>query len=215
MNKTAIMALLICTAVFAQQKGSFTDPRDGRKYKYTTIGKQIWMAENLNYAGKNDEIGVCYDKKPENCEKYGALYTWKEAEKICPSGWHLPSKDEWEALLEFAGGTGIAGKKLIAKGIWKEAEKKKECKYTTKDTTGRGKVIVTEHDECVTDEFGFSALPVGGYIAGAFKNAGAGCCWWSTFTKEENYRWCVDSEGKMDGNFAMWSYLFSVRCLKN
>ena len=30
-------------------RGTFTDPRDGQTYKYTTIGGRVWMAENLNY----------------------------------------------------------------------------------------------------------------------------------------------------------------------
>jgi len=131
------------------------DSRDGKKYKIVKIGTQTWMAENLNYAGQNDDIGYCLGKDPKNCKKYGALYTWDEAMKICPSGWHLPSKDEWETLVDFAGGEIIAGKKLKAKGAWSEGE----CKYTTEETTGRGKVTVIEHDYCATDEFGFSALP--------------------------------------------------------
>jgi len=132
-----------------------TDSRDGRKYKIVRIGTQTWMAENLNYAGKNDDIGICFAKDPKNCKKYGALYNWDEAMKVCPLGWHLPSKDEWETLVDFAGGEIIAGKKLKTKGAWSDGE----CKYTTEETTGRGKVIVTEHDDCATDEFGFSALP--------------------------------------------------------
>jgi len=130
----------------------FTDSRDGKKYRTVKIGTQTWMAENLNYAGKKDDIGICYGKKPENCEKYGALYTSDEAKKVCPSGWHLPSKKEWQTLINFAGGDKVAGKKL------KATRPDENCKYTTEETTGRGNVIVTEHNECATDEFGFSAL---------------------------------------------------------
>jgi len=236
MSKTAIMALLICTAAFAQQRSTFTDSRDGKKYKYTTIGKQTWMAENLNYAGKNDDIGVCYDKKIKNCEKYGTLYTWEEAKKICPSGWHLPNNEEWETLMEFAGGEEIAGKKLRAKGAWKEDG----CKYTTKETTGRGKVIVTEHDDCATDEFGFLALPGSfcDYLADDGCNNTAGNrigdkgIWWSTneygsshayyfelYKYDENYRNfpSVSLDYTYPGARPVSSRkgLLSVRCLKN
>jgi len=214
MNKTAIIALLICTAAFAQQKGSFTDARDKKTYKTVIIGTQTWMAQNLDYGGKNDDIGKCPGEKAENCKKYGTLYTWKEAKEVCPAGWHLPTMDEWKTLVNFAGGAKIAGKKLKSKsGKWgasfgarerKQAEmdkldlddlKGKErirntpaesfCKYTTEETTARGNVVKTEHDDCITDEFGFSALQVGGGTA-CNSVADAGSSYWWTATEDRN-----------------------------
>ena len=104
--------------------GEFTDVRDGQIYKTVKIGSQIWMAENLNYApvdvasmGEGAWSG-CYDNENANCSLYGRLYTWKVAmgnadcaggkecnpsgtiQGVCPNGWHLPSKEEWQELLE-------------------------------------------------------------------------------------------------------------------
>jgi uncharacterized protein (TIGR02145 family) len=169
----------------------FTDTRDKKKYKTVKIGEQVWMAENLNYHGSDGYLGLCYDKKPEHCKKYGRLYSWNEAKTACPSGWHLPSDDEWEELIDFAGGDEVAGKKLKAKKGWPEYD----CRYTTEDDRGR----TTKHDVC-TDEFGFAALPGGiGEFGNDFDGGGDGGVF-AGFRGGPSERFGGDNEG----NYGIW-----------
>ena len=56
------------------------------------IGNQVWMAENLYY--RTSRGSWCYGNQNANCEKYGRLYTWETAKRVCLAGWHLPSDRE-------------------------------------------------------------------------------------------------------------------------
>jgi len=148
--------------------GTFTDERDGQTYRTVRIGGKTWMAENLNY---KSEGSWCYDDIEDNGDKYGRLYDWESAKKASPVGWHLPTKQEWEALkLAVAGRSSfnnLVAHLLKAKSDW----------------DGDGNVVgPTER----TDAFGFSALPGGiRNPHGDFflvKKTGA---WW-TATRSEN-----------------------------
>jgi uncharacterized protein (TIGR02145 family) len=85
--------------------GSFVDPRDNTTYKTVTINGKTWMGENLKYPTKESD---CYKNQTGNCSKYGRHYTLNEARlNACPKGWHLPTREEWEALLTFYPGSSI------------------------------------------------------------------------------------------------------------
>jgi len=90
---------------------TFTDARDKQSYVYVKIGEQTWMAENLNYNASGSE---CNYNNPVECTFYGRQYDWNTAMKACPNGWHLPSNEEWDALISAVGGNETAGKYLQA-----------------------------------------------------------------------------------------------------
>jgi uncharacterized protein (TIGR02145 family) len=220
MKKAITLLALLSIAVFAQS--TFTDSRDGKKYKTIKISNQTWMAQNLDYHGEDGYLGLCYGdnpqykiKKPENCQEYGRLYDWNEAKKACPKGWHLPNDKEWKTLVDFAGGDEIAGKKLKAKSGWAKIE----CKWTKEETDNRGRVTVTNYDECATDEYGFSALPGGiGFPNGVFRDVGEYGRWWSASEYNNNeayYRNMSYQKKYAEGNYFGKSYLYSVRCIKD
>ena len=149
--------------------GSMTDPRDGIVYKTTTIGGQVWMAENLNYfdiegAPSSIKNDWCYWDKPENCESAGRLYTWKVAKRVCPEGWRLPTNEDWTALLTAVGADTLnpiawtGANVLKSKSGW--------------ENSGSG-----------TDDFGFTALPAGkaffNDLQSGFTNHGCSSYMWS------------------------------------
>ena len=102
-NKKIVLVFVMFFAlnINAQNKiNELLDLRDSTTYKVVKIGKQIWMAENLNF---KTEKSWCFEKRAENCNTYGRLYSWNAALKACPEGWHLPSDDEWKKMEKYLG----------------------------------------------------------------------------------------------------------------
>ncbi|MCL2219918.1 MAG: fibrobacter succinogenes major paralogous domain-containing protein [Chitinispirillia bacterium] len=186
-------AVLLSVSAVNAQGGSFTDARDGKTYRTVKIGKQTWMAENLNYkTGKS----VCYANKESNCQKYGRLYDWNTALKACPAGWHVPSDAEWTALTNAVGGASTAGTKLKSKTGW---------------STDKGY-------KAATDDYGFSALPGGYGNGGGFGSAGYNGSWWSATEYDADIAWHRYMYGDDDDVYRSYedeSYLCSLRCLKD
>lgn len=99
------------------QKTGFHDSRDGKTYRTMDFNGKTWMAENLNFAVNGSS---CYENQPENCEKYGRLYTWDQAMAACPKGWRLPNNADFEQIknsMEQEFGTRRAGAGLKSRGF--------------------------------------------------------------------------------------------------
>ncbi len=126
-------------ASIAFKIGGFTDSRDDEQYRVIQIGDQIWMQQNLRtvYYQNGDVIkdgtGIgsvveedqpqyqyAYDDDPNNISIYGRLYTGyvaSDSRGIAPEGWHLPSNSEWITLIEYLGGSEVAGGKMKEEGL--------------------------------------------------------------------------------------------------
>ncbi|MDR0515715.1 MAG: fibrobacter succinogenes major paralogous domain-containing protein [Fibromonadaceae bacterium] len=184
--------------------GEFTDSRDEQVYKYVKIGNQYWMAQNMNYKVE-DGSSWCYRNLESNCETYGRLQSWATAKnKVCPSGWHLPSDTEWDTLINFVesdnGCTNCAAKHLKATSGWSS-------------NAGNG-----------LDTYGFNALPAGfGTTGGSFSSLGVASFWWTATPKgdtNEAYGRCIYCYGETNGNKVIGytnaqPYYDSARCVKN
>ena len=123
-SSSSVQSSSSMNSIYDAVNNTLTDLRDNRVYKTVTIGEQIWMAENLNYMPE-DTAGtiysggtVCggdeteYEGDSKRCDEFGRLYLRKVAlykakasdrRGICPDGWVIPKKGDWENLVEFLG----------------------------------------------------------------------------------------------------------------
>ena len=172
--------------------GKLIDERDHQEYKTVKIGKQVWMAENLNYKTKES---YCYNDFAEYCTKYGRLYTWAAALKACPKGWHLPTRNESMTLYNSVGGYKTAAKMLKSVNGW--------------SNNGAG-----------TDSYGFTALPVGDRDEfNAYENEGRFTGYWTSTEVNEKYAahihlFYLDDDAVVSPTFNK-KYGYAVRCVKD
>jgi uncharacterized protein (TIGR02145 family) len=205
---------------FITDPGPVTDI-DGNSYQTIKIGNQWWMAANLKvtHYRNGDAIShvadslswisltigaYCeYNNDVNNVATYGLLYNGHavfDNRNIAPAGWHVPSDAEWQTLVNYLGGSSVAGGKM------------KEAGTTHWSSPNTG----------ATNESGFSALP-GGSRYGDFATAdyvsmGYLAYFWSSTEYDSNFAWTRvlyywqsdlnrDSHGKRYGQ--------SVRCVRD
>ena len=104
-TSTPVATQSVTAPVAKSNSNTFTDTRDGKKYRTVRIGNQTWMAENLNFERGGS---WCYGGNNANCTRYGRLYNWDAAAEACPEGWHLPDRNEWNDMVKAAGGDNAA-----------------------------------------------------------------------------------------------------------
>jgi len=207
---------------------------DGNTYNTVLMGDQCWMKENLKtttYRNGTPIPNITEDIEWQNTtsgayawyvndifwkDKYGALYNWYtmvDPNGLCPTGWSVPTHDEWTTLTDFIGGTGEP-----------HGDELKSCRQVNSPLGGgcttsehpRWNVAGTQYG---TDDYGFSGLP-GGYRFddGTFLFVGNYGCWWSSTEYLSSYAWLRNlsyNDGIVFENYFNKPYGFSVRCLRD
>lgn len=193
--------------------GTFTDTRDSRTYKTIQFGGLTWMAQNLDYS-PGGTLGICAANSTDSCEKYGRLYSWAEvmgvaasyntdslgstppAPGICPTGFHVPSVDEFTKWDSAYPSNSAYEVKSSAPGVWQ---------------TNNG-----------LDIAGFNGLPAGfDYGTDIYdqpSSLGSGAWWWTSteYNSGSTAREAqlLDVSGILGANYGDKSQRNSLRCVK-
>lgn len=202
--------------------GSVTDI-DGNTYASIIINTKQWMKQNLNVSKyRNGDVipqvtdvtewenlttgAWCYyDNETDNGTIYGKLYNWyavNDPRGLAPTGWHIPTDQEWTTLTTFLGGnTNVAGAKMRDTGaLWSPTS------------------------AVATNQSGFSALPGGqGFITTTvtgevpFNFLGDVAYWWSATSSSANSAYTVNVSltNSLTRSSIRNKAAISVRCVKN
>jgi uncharacterized protein (TIGR02145 family) len=195
---------------------------DGNVYRFVTIGKQIWMAENLKTTqynnktkiqdgqsdaawdnNKNGKIGAyCWyntkNGQPDSLAKeYGRLYNFYAVKtgNLCPTGWHVPNKQEWQVLADTLSAIGLDYVSVLRDKQWTATK--------------------------ANNVTGFSSLPSGYRVDRSFINIGKATYYWLSDVASDTTSYAIGLENnsqQLVGNSITPGYKhygFAVRCVKN
>ena len=155
----------------------------------------IYSPENLPKANglPNGNGGYLFcnankDADQDFAEHYGCLYTFEDAMKICPSGWHLPTSADFENLLNYVGKSDLIKSQKLRATSWDNG----------------------------LDTFGFAALPTGYHYSGNYMNFGTNTNFWSSTEKDTTLAYYFTINNKKTDIFGSYykEGTFSVRCMK-
>ncbi len=194
---------------------------DGNVYKTVQIGRQVWMAENLRTtryrngedipyartdgAWTTEKVGMrcAYEHDDALADRYGQLYNFyavQDERGLCPSGWHVPSDEEWNELEGALGLSSVDAKQTGGRGIHGAAMKSEAWDGTNSS--------------------GFSALPAGSryYYYGYFSSVGNYGYWWSSSADGTDYAWyryLTSGNDDVNRNYNDQRNGFAVRCVRD
>ena len=188
---------------------------EGYDYATVQIGNQCWFAENCRYLPSISNSNDLSETAPyyyvygfegtaipaaiatSNYATYGVLYNWPAvmAPGICPSGWHIPSDDDFTQLTDLLGGVGLAGGKM------------KEAGYDHWSSPNEG----------ATNSSGWTGLPGGEHSSIYFNGIVAQGYWWSTSQSGSNswYRNLTHWSDNVQRDDISRSVAFSARCVQD
>ncbi|MFA4943009.1 MAG: FISUMP domain-containing protein [Patescibacteria group bacterium] len=198
-------------------------------YDTVLINNQCWLKQNINIGTRINGAGAqsnnsvlekyCYSDNSANCTTYGALYQWDEAmqyseatgaQGVCPSGWHIPTDTEKNALDQYLTDTPNTCN-ASRNGT-------RECA----NAGGKLKEVGTSHwaspNTEATNSFGFTALPAGARRAdGSFSYQGSYAFFWSSSISGSSVwrRNLTSDNSTVDRSASDQTLGFSVRCLKD
>jgi uncharacterized protein (TIGR02145 family) len=207
---------------------SFVDSRDNKVYSTVLIGTQCWMKTNLNYGtminGSQNQTNnginekYCYNDLQTNCDTYGALYQWNELmqysntagiQGLCPSGWHIPTDDEWKTLEG-----NVDSQYGVGNPIWNlDGTRGFDAGKNLKSTTG------WNNGGNGTDLYGFTALPSGQRnTSGGFQELTMNSYFWTSTISTSTLAWRRNlyfTTDMIDRDDLWMDSGRGVRCLKN
>jgi len=204
---------------------------DGNTYKTVKIGTQEWMAENLKvtryrngnpvpnvtnnteWSGLTTGAWCYYNNDTTNNAIYGKLYNWHavvDNQRICPTGWHVPTDVEWTSLMNFIDPIGPGGDgSAFAGGMMK----------STGTLQTRDGLWQHPNPEA-SNGSGFSGIPGGRRMQnGTFELFGYYGYWWSS--SQHSITGGGWARNLSNGNTSLFRNRwnkgigFSVRCIKD
>ncbi len=161
--------------------GNYTDFRTGKVYKTVHVGKQLWLAENLNtnvflngdiipeaksnedwlLAGKEGKPAWCYYNNDSNMEKkYGKLYNWFaviDKRGLAPEDWQVPSEEDWNILINYLGGTENTNFNMRSLEEWSDRTGTNETGFNAFPAGRRSDVYGGDFQRLDADEYEFTS----------------------------------------------------------
>lgn len=176
---------------------TITDQRNRKVYQVVEIGSQCWMAENLNY---DIDGSWYYNNSKTNGDKHGRLYTFEVAKTACPSGWRLPTDNDFKILESYLGMERLD----LDKTGWR--------------ADSVGSLLKSNKSWDGNNEKDFNALPSGGREeSGSFSGLEQGVSFW-TSTESGNFVWIRNLFSNRSGiNRILFpkENAVSIRCIRD